>query len=278
MSFAASSIGGHSGAVTAIQERINSIGDPIVRAWLKAELAEYTHPINAVDEQEIMKSAHSLNWQLPRPLSGVDYQKLAPLSGEQAKSCILYDRERVKNANELVLAANAVADELAFRPDSYRRLHRAMREAAFLLGLDGRLPESEFGVGPDVLWAVGGLRYFVIECKHEATADTVCKKDCNQLGSSVNWFGERYDKTCRATPILIHPSPASEYAATPAPGTRVMAKDSLPKFTEAPSAFCLGLSGLPGFGSATEVAQLHGAHKLLPNAILETYTVAPKSS
>ena len=35
-------------------------------------------------------------------------------------------------------------------------------------------------------------KYLVIECKTEATTQTIKKDYCNQLSGSVNWFKENY--------------------------------------------------------------------------------------
>ncbi|UGY28893.1 hypothetical protein HU675_0020150 [Bradyrhizobium septentrionale] len=55
------------------------------------------------------------------------------------------------------------------------------------------------GRGPDNLWALGALQYLVIECKSGAVkASSINKHDCNQLNGSMNWFADKYDKSCSA--------------------------------------------------------------------------------
>jgi hypothetical protein len=151
-----------------------------------------------------------------------------------------------------------------------------MHDAAILLGFDSQQPEAEFGAGPDVLWAVGGLRYFVIECKNEVTTETINKKDANQLAGSANWFNARYDKTCSATPLMIHPSNVFEHAATPPPSTRVMTVDGLQHFSVAFVAFITAASRLPGFGEPKDVAKLLTNHNLVPERLIRSCTVLPK--
>src|SRR5271157_5023361 len=267
----------HATAVTAIQEQVNGQAEPSVKGWLMAELAEYTHPSNRVEAQQILRSAHDLNRQLLRPLAGIHYQRLSPLAGEQAEASLRYLRQEFKEANALIVCSNAVANDLAFRPNSFRKFHKAIREAGYLLGFHAQLPESECGRGPDALWAVGGLRYFIIECKNEATTSTVNKKDANQLGGSVNWFGEEYDKTCVGIPILIHPSATFEYAATPPPGTRVVTTEGLVGFREALTGFCRSVASSYKVMNAADVAKLLSAYKLLPDVLVSTFTVPPTS-
>ncbi|MFN0012133.1 MAG: DEAD/DEAH box helicase [Phycisphaerales bacterium] len=261
-------------AARAIQDEVNAATEPAVKGWLMAELAEYTHPASAVEAQQILRSAVQLNRQLIHPLAGIDYTRLSPQVGEQAVASLTYIREQFNKPNDLVVAANSISDRLAFRPNSYRQFHRAMREAALILGFGAQFPEADYGSGPDVLWAVGGLRYFVIECKNEATTDTVNKKDCNQLAGSMNWFGAKYDTTCSAVPLLVHPAFAFEHAATPPPGARVMTSDRLPLFRQAFVKYCVAVSRLADFGQPKDVASLLTVYQLLPGALLATYTVA----
>lgn len=273
--FDAAGINDQPSAVKAIQEEVNVAAEPVVKGWLMAELAEYTHPSDPVQAQQILKSAVQLNRQLIRPLAGIDYSRLSPLTGEQAASTLIYIRKQFAKPNDLIVAANAIADRLAFRPHSFRQFHNAMGEAALILGFGAQFPEAEYGAGPDVLWAVGGLRYVVIECKNEAVTDTVNKKDCNQLAGSVNWFGAKYDATCSAVPLMVHPASAFEHAATPPPGSRVMTKEKLPLFREAFVKYCIGVSRLAAFGQPKELAGLLTVHQLTPDALLTAYTTAP---
>lgn len=273
--FDAASIGDQAAAIHAIQEEANFAAEPAVKGWLMAELAEYTHPSDAVQAQQILKAAVKLNRQLIRPFAGIDYTRLSPLAGEQAVASLGYIREQFATPNDLIVAANAIADWLAFRPNSYRKFHGAMRDAAKILGFEAQFPEADYGAGPDVLWAVGGLRYFVIECKNEAVTDTVNKKDCNQLAGSANWFAAKYDPTCTAVPIMVHPASAFEHAATPPPGARVMTKEKLPPFRDAFLKYCIGVSRLVDFGQPKDLASLLTVHQLTPDPLLAAYTTAP---
>ncbi len=260
-------------AVTAIQEIVNAEGDSHVKGWLMAELAEYTHFVNAVEAQQIQSAAHELNGQLIRPHAGINYQRLSPHAGTQAKESLAYIQKGFTRTNELLVATNAIVNDLIFCEDSFRKFQRALRDVAYLLGFGAQLPESEFGAGPDVLWAVGGLKYFVIECKNEATTATINKKDTNQLAGSVNWFAERYDATCSATPIMVHPSAVFERAATPPPGTRIMTKEKLPLFRDAVTSFCIAVAGRTTFGDVKSISGLLTSYGLLSEAMVEKYTV-----
>jgi hypothetical protein len=87
----------------------------------------------------------------------------------------------------------------------------------------------ELGKGPDDLWALGGLRFLVIECKNGATATTIAKKDADQLAGSINWFRGAYDQSCQVTPILVHPSLVFHDAASPIADVRIIDGECLGK-------------------------------------------------
>jgi hypothetical protein len=275
--FDAVAIKDQAAAIRAIQEEVNLATESGVKGWLMAELAEYTHSIDPVQSQLILKSAVQLNRQLIRPIAGIDYNRLSPQAGEQGVSSLSYIRACFNNPNELIVAVNSIADRLAFMPNSFRQFHRAMRDAALILGFGAQFPEADYGAGPDLLWAMGGLHYFVIECKNEAITETINKKDCNQLAGSMNWFKAKYDASCTAIPLMVHPSSAFEHAATPAPGTRIITKEKLPLFRSALLNYCLGISRLVNFGQPKELANLLTVHNLTPNTLLTAFTNPPSA-
>jgi hypothetical protein len=57
---------------------------------------------------------------------------------------------------------------------------------AGVLGFVGQRPERDFrGGGPDVLWSVGGLDYWVIECKSGSDHNPISKRDADQLSGAI---------------------------------------------------------------------------------------------
>jgi hypothetical protein len=273
-SFTAAASGDRRLSVSALQEAINHAGDDKTKGWLKFQLAEIVNSYDNVESQVILRSASSLNRHLPvRPQAGVEYIRMNPIASDQAALSLKFARESYRDANHMVIAAHSVADDLAFRPNSFRSFERALADAAFLLGFNPQRPEDEFGKGPDVLWSVGALRYFVIECKNEATTDTVSKTYSNQLAGSLNWFRQEYDQTCAAVPILVHPSAVFEFAATPPPGAKVINKDKLPQFREALLDYCIALSLVFDRCTANDVVKLLSAYHLTPEQIVNYFTV-----
>src|SRR6185437_13514660 len=95
------------------------------------------------------------------------------------------------------------------------------------LGFSAQQPELTYGIGSDVLWAMGSHTYAVIEAKTGAEAPLIWKKDINQLGGSVNWCSNEYGPDAVVRPVMVHPSHTIEKSGTPPPGTRVITKGKL---------------------------------------------------
>lgn len=96
-----------------------------------------------------------------------------------------------------------------------------------MLGFESQMPERDLGRGPDVLWSLGELRFFVTECKSGATTETISKTDAAQLSGSIDWFLENYDNTCAATPVMVHRSNHLHEKASARDGTQVITFEKL---------------------------------------------------
>jgi hypothetical protein len=265
-------------AIEDLQPVVNGETDTTLRSCLMSDLASYLHRVDAAAAQEMLKSASKLNVRLLRPLAGIVYRKAVPAAGDQSVESLKYLKANFPHANNLIRECNSIADDLAFQPNSYKRFHSAMVRVASLLGFHGDLPEEKCGRGPDVLWAVGERRYFVIECKNEATTGKVNKHDCNQLAGSMNWFRSEFDQTCSGVPVMVHPSSRFEYAATPPQDTVVMTREGLARFRAAFTAYTRSVSRIYLLEGPQEVATLLQAHKLRPGDLLQAFTEAARAS
>ena len=272
--FNAARRGDYPAAIDDLQAVVNAEKDTTLRSCLMSDLASYLHRVDAVAAQETLKSASKLNVRLLRPMAGIVYRKEAPAAGDQSVESLRYLKANYADANGLIRECNAIADDLAFQPNSYKRFHSAMVKAASILGFHADLPEEKCGRGPDVLWAVGDLRYFVIECKNEATTDKVNKHDCNQLAGSMNWFRSEFDQTCSGVPVMVHPSSRFEYAATPPQDAVVMTRDGLARFRAAFLEYARSVSRIYLLEGPRESATLLQAHKLRTADFLQAFTEA----
>ena len=161
-------------SIAEIQSAVNEAGkQPIVRGWLKQQLAEYTCFINPTESQVILKSAVADNRRVLHPIEGVTYQRLNTKNLNQAKNALQSIAEY--DANHLLVVMNGYLDALILMPETSNSFEEALRIIARYIGFIGQRPEGEFGKGPDVLWGVGNLKYFVIECKNGATVATIIK-------------------------------------------------------------------------------------------------------
>jgi len=271
--FDAAEIRDYQRAAGLLQQAINATDDKKEKGWLKQLLAEYTNYFDPVEAQKLVKAALTDNRGLLKPIEGIAYTKLSTPKVNQAKQCSEYLVDRYGDGNKIILAMNAIVDDLDFAPDSSSRFEEALKSLAFLLGFKGQRPENETGKGPDDLWEVGSLKYFVIEAKNEATTDTVCKDYCNQLGGSMNWFARMYDGSCEATPIIVHPSKVFEYASSPHAGTRVIDKVELPELRVACRKFAVALAANDAYRTPATVAGLLNAHGLTAELFVPRFTV-----
>jgi hypothetical protein len=271
--FDAAEIRDYQKAAGLLQAAVNSTTDRREKGWLKQLLAEYTNFYDPVESQRLLKSALSDNRALLRPMDGIAYTRLMTASMNQAHQCSAHLVSRFGDGNKIVLGMNALLEPIDFAPDTAPRFEEAMSQLAFFLGFKGQRPESEIGKGPDNLWEVGSLRYFVVEDKNGATADLISKDYCNQLAGSMNWFGENYDSTCQAVPIMVHPSHTFEYACSPPPDTRIIDAEKLPELREACRNLAKSLSANDAFRSPVSVAELLKAHGLTADLFVPRFTV-----
>lgn len=176
-----------------------------------------------------------------RPLSGVTYQRLSSPDGQAQRAADMLSGLYGSGA-ELRLAFQAITDDLVFD-----RLHTDQHEDALArladhLGLAGQRPELDLGEGPDVLWALGNLGFWVIEDKSGSRSQVIHKRDANQLSGSMNWFRERYDPTARAIPVMVHPAHRlADDAAAPL-GMKVLDERGLGRLRSAVLSFAAGLA------------------------------------
>ena len=178
--------------------------------------------------------------------------------------------------NNLLVYVNGILDDLTFAPDNANEFEAAMESIAKFIGFVSQRPELEYKSGPDVLWAVGNLEFFVIECKSGATVETVTKTYTNQLTGSMMWFGGKYDQSCKATAILIHPSRSFESAASPHPRTRIITTVMLSNLKEAIAGFVKAIAADIASLDAQKAQNLLIHYRLTPSEFLKVYTDAPK--
>jgi hypothetical protein len=276
--FNAAQRGDAQAAVNAMQEAVNSSSDPRVRGWLRQQLAEYTNVLNPVEAQLILHAGLKENRLLLRPHSGIGYQRLRSVDRAQAPQAADYIVTTAQTGNDLLVNVYGQLEALRFVAGTARSFERSFAWLGQLIGHASQQPETEFGLGPDVLWAVGHLDYFVAECKNGVTNGIISKHDADQLTGSMNWFADRYDSSCGATPLLIHPTNVLDGAAFPHADTRVITIEKLADLKEAVRSYARAIATGTFPPSEGLVGDLLVHHRLGPQAFLDRYTVSPKRS
>jgi hypothetical protein len=271
--FDAVRIGRYELAIAKAQEAVNETDEPRVKGYLKQQLAEYTNFVNPARAQELQLAAVTLNSRLLKPIAGATYNKLsAPATGQAAAATRFM--ERFLEGNDLVIWVNGLLDDLDWGEEGSKRFEAAMLDLGHFLGFGSQRPEDAIGRGPDNLWAMGGLKYLVIECKSGAvSAEKISKGDTNQLNGSIVWFSEKYDKTCAMTPIMIHPKTVFEFAASPHADIRIVHRPGLKKLRDAVRAYSVSLTTSGGFKDTKEVEKQLTHHRLTAAEIVTLCTV-----
>lgn len=211
------------------------------KGWLLEQKAVYLDQADPAQAQRVLAAARSHNPSILRPLTGITYQKISA-SGKQAQRAADFLSRLYHAPAELRLAFQAIADDLVFDPERTDEHEDALARLGDHLGLAGQRPEQDLGDGPDVLWALGGLDFWIIEAKSGATSQVIHKRDANQLAGSMNWFRERYDATAHATPVMVHPARQLSRDATATPDMKVLTEDGLARLRSAIIVFAAGLA------------------------------------
>ena len=156
----------------------------------------------------------------------------------------------------------------------YEKFEEALNQIGVVLGFVCSRPDKETGgYGPDNLWAIDTGKYLVIECKTEATTQTIKKDYCNQLSGSVNWFKENYVYPNECVPIMIHPSKVVDEVASPDENMRVMTEKELTCFRKNLRDFYSTLCQNGNLSDVNKINELLRIYKLRKDDIVNRYTV-----
>lgn len=202
------------------------------QGWLIEQKAVYQHQHDPEGAQRTLAAARRKNSAVLRPLSGLTYQRVNG-SAVQAQAAADFLTDLYGSEHALRLGIQAIADDLQFDPRRTNAAEEALRQLALHIGLRGERPEDEWGSGPDVLWALGDLTYWVIEAKTGATTPVINKKDANQLSGSINWFNDRYDQSATVVPVMVHPSRQLAADAREAPDMKILTESGLAELRQA---------------------------------------------
>jgi hypothetical protein len=253
--------------------------DPGLRGWLRQRRATYLNFTDKVSAQEEQRRALADNRTLLRPIGGTTYQRIGDSTLTQADRC----RELVLTHHgglDLLIDVNGLLADLKWDLDNTEAFEAAMEKLGRFLGFQAQRPEKTTGRGPDVLWALGGLHFAVIECKSGSNSKVIFKKDAAQLSTAIDWFIQQYDDSCHPTPVMVHPSNVLDRAATARAGTCIIDVAKLQQLTDRVLQFAKSIAGDnqgSRWPSAAEIAQRLQAHDLAGQAVFN-FTVEAKSA
>jgi len=260
-------------AVDAQQMAVNAAADPRERGWLKQQLAAYLHPVDPVRAQQQQVTALDDNPALLRPRRGIAYVRLRGRAGDQAEAAAAYMRDRYASGSDLLIAVNAILDDLTFGTDPARvdPFEQAVADLGTHLGFTTQRPERDFKRGPDDLWAFGGQCYAVIECKNAVVTDFIRKTDLDQLSGSLSWFRQEYELPATALAVMIHPSNKVHPSGAAPVGCRVITAETLPRLRDAVRGWATALARDDQYRNPDAVRQQLVARKLNGRSAIEAY-------
>ena len=261
-----------------VQEAVNKVTEKKALGYLKQQLAEYVHHSDQVRAQELQLAAVQLNPALVRPVDGITYKKLSVPKDSQAATAVAF-MKRFLEKNDLIMWVNALIESLAWGEENSKKFESAVLDLGFFLGFGSQRPEQDAGRGPDNLWALGALKYLVIECKSGAVkASAINKHDCNQLNGSMAWFAEKYDESCSAIPVMIHPKTVPEHAATLHADARIITEERLALLVDAVRSYSVAVSQKNGYADSKVVAGQLSHFGLTLTDFVTKFTVRSKKS
>ncbi|QWH38134.1 DEAD/DEAH box helicase family protein [Bacillus mycoides] len=183
-----------------------SNNDESEEGWYLQLAASYLYRIDRTQAMELQLAAHSRNPTLLKPLTGINYKKLTTKMTMQAQK-IKEFLSTFNEPNAIILHISSILENLVFEQDSSTLFEKAFSDLGNILGYEAQQPETDYSVGPDILWNVYDDEYLVIEAKNEVKLDrkSIYKSETEQISEAMNWFNEEYSSDKKATPILVHP-------------------------------------------------------------------------
>ncbi|MFD4634783.1 helicase, partial [Streptomyces sp. NPDC058284] len=264
-------------AAALMSQAVAAADGPAERGVLQEQLAVYQNFLDPAQAQQTLVGALRHNASLTRPLVGVKPTRIKP-TDVQANLAAEFLARTYKDRNRFLLGVNALLDDLSYTPGREAAFEVALERLGRHLGFESQRPERTLGNGPDVLWALGELRYLVLEAKSGATADKIWRKDVEQLSHSMNWFRDTYDATCTATPVLLHQGNTLDRNATAPPGCRVVTSPKMTALCDAVRAAMRALAEGDSWMKAGPVGEQLSANHLTAPDVIDRYGVAPRTA
>lgn len=246
-------------------------GDERLAGWVGETYAAYLQAVDPVAAQSALAMAGFANSAVLRPLVGLNYQRIG-VTSPQSEQAVNYLTATYPSGAELIVGIDALLADIVWDNERTDDSEAAAADLGLHLGFSAQQPERVYGIGSDVLWAMGNQVYAVIEAKTGASAPLIWKKDINQLAGSVNWCISEYGSDATVIPVLIHPSHTIEHAGTPPTGTRVITKAKLSELKVAVRNYARALAHDDQYRLPAIVDKQLQHHKLAAATIIAEFT------
>ncbi len=240
-------------AANELRSHLSSIADPRYKAWVMQRAASYLDHLDPVTARSMQENAR-LESRFILKAPGATAPKLTAL-GDQAQASSAFMSDTFKTSRDLEVGIDAMLMDLtpSTVKNSFKRFEAALEKLGSLLGFASARPDAETGIGPDNLWAIREGKYWVIECKSEATVEQVSREYLEQVSHSADWFDQRYPGFDQL-PLIIHPSRTPMWDAVPRQSARAMTFPKLATLRNAVHQFASALAVDNNFRKADVVA------------------------
>lgn len=248
-------------------------GDERLAGWVGETHAAYLQSVDPVAAQEALSMAGRANSAVLRPLAEIDYKKIGSTS-PQSEQAANYLTARYSSGIDLIVGIDAILTDIAWDNERTDEAEAAIADLGLHLGFTSQQPELLYGIGSDVLWALGNHAYAVIEAKTGATSSLIWKKDINQLGGSVNWCMSEYGSDATVIPVVVHPSHTIEQSGTAPSGTRVITEGTLKGLKLAVRSYARALAHDHQYRLPAVLDQQLQHHKLTAGTLIDEFSEA----
>jgi len=271
-------VGNTTDAYETLQKVFTEEKDARMRGWLKQRAAAYVNDKDPARAREVQKNARIDNNYILKTADAPSARITATV--EQAVASSAFMTKQFASSTLLTVGIESMLRDLEPIPDgkSHNAFEAAIQQLGSVLGFVSSRPEQEFNNGPDNLWAIGGDKYWVIECKSETVVDEVSREYLEQLSHSIDWFQRDYsDARFESVPVMIHNSRTPMNNAVPRQGARAMTFVKLSEFRDAVRAFATAIAINDGYRDPATVKTNLTQFNLTSGALENKWTQKFKS-
>jgi hypothetical protein len=225
--FARAVVGDYRGAVDELQVAANAMKSPSERGWIMEQKANYVDFYNAAQAQQALLAASIQNHHVLRPIAGISVERIRAAS-VQAEGVAAYAADSFSDGLDALLLVRQILESIQWDESRTEEAESNWESLGSLLGFGSERPEKKYNKGPDNLWALTDKQNLLFELKTGAIAQPTKKEFVDQLGGSLRWHDEEYQRySSSAVPILMAPHPDYDRQGTPPQGTRLIGPEQL---------------------------------------------------